>query len=117
MTPNLGWGANNALESVTILTNLLIETLNNESKSLPVNISGAEIEKIFSTYQAQRFSRANLHYRIMEKFTSAATWETKFDKFMTYLPQWTGGWFETLILMVMIMLGNRAPKGLTLPKK
>jgi hypothetical protein len=87
MTPNLAFGANNALESVAALANALNRTLSS-STTLPTTET---LSALFSSYQNQRFARAKAHHDLTGFYTRLAAWDGFGMKFASrYLPLITG---------------------------
>ena len=115
MTPILGLGANTAVESITVLVNLLHHRLTSvDGQSLESVISQTEIEQLFSTYQKERYFRASLCSQITGQYNSIATLETSTSKLILYLPRYMFGLFEFLLVTAFIFLSSGAPKGLDL---
>ncbi|KAH8657759.1 hypothetical protein BX600DRAFT_499833 [Xylariales sp. PMI_506] len=69
MTPNLAFGANNAIESAVVLTNLLHNTLATQS-----NLDTESIERSLSNYQQQRNDRANWCVFVSGQYTRTVAW-------------------------------------------
>jgi 2-polyprenyl-6-methoxyphenol hydroxylase-like FAD-dependent oxidoreductase len=117
MTPNLGFGANNTWESVTVLTDLLSGAIANRESPIPKKDaysvdSVAGLDRLFSEYQKQRYTRANRYCNVMAAITSGAAWETKFDQVITWLQGFS--FFQKLLGMVLKWLAKGAPRGLKL---
>ncbi|KAE8340703.1 hypothetical protein BDV24DRAFT_151823 [Aspergillus arachidicola] len=60
MTPNIGQGANTAIEDATVLTNLLYDRL---SKNGHKKIARPALEQLLGEFQSERFSRVNKIYQ------------------------------------------------------
>ena len=117
MTPNLGLGANQAFESVTVLTNLLHQSLGTQRSNagnglVYSTLSQSEIAKIFTSYQEQRYSRAILHFQISGQWASLGTWRNPIYRCISLLPRWTGGYFEYILAIIIAAMGRGAPHGL-----
>lgn len=69
MTPNLAFGANNAIESAAVLANLLHSSIAKDSKP-----DLDSIERLFSEYQKQRNSRAKWCVLVSGQYTNAVAW-------------------------------------------
>jgi 2-polyprenyl-6-methoxyphenol hydroxylase-like FAD-dependent oxidoreductase len=70
VTPNLAFGANNALESAVTLTNVLHELVKEST-----NPTSAEIDTAFQRYQSQRMKRAKACLFQASSYTSLAAYE------------------------------------------
>ena len=117
MTPSLGFGANQAFESVAVLTNLLYQSLKPRCSDAGrgpncVTLSQPDITKIFTSYQEQRYSRAILHYHISGHWTSLGAWRSPLYKYASLLPRWTGGYYECILVIIAAAIGRGAPHGL-----
>lgn len=66
MTPNLGQGGNQAIESAAVLTNCLVESIGQNSKEY---LSISALEPVFQKYQDLRRDRANLMVNISAQLT------------------------------------------------
>jgi 2-polyprenyl-6-methoxyphenol hydroxylase-like FAD-dependent oxidoreductase len=73
MTPNLAFGFNTALESATALTNHLKTALAHSKSHTGLDL--AEVDKVFSDYQIQRFARAKRFCDFANLYTRFAAWQ------------------------------------------
>src|ERR1700756_3898940 len=76
MTPNLAFGANNAIESAASLVNNLHALL-----KVDPTPDTKDLEKVFAKYQAERHSRARLFTRITATYTRFAAWQNWLSSF------------------------------------
>lgn len=81
MTPNLGQGGNNSIESVASLINQLHALV--KDKPDPTT---AELEEAFGRYQKERENQVKLVAGITGSYTRWTSWRNRFGWFMQY---WT----------------------------
>lgn len=84
MTPNIGFGFNNAFESCASLTNQLHKLLNSDGAELS-SPNTADLEKAFEAYQSQRYSRAKICHDVSGLYTGMAAWDHIWYKWLAYL--------------------------------
>ena len=79
MTPNLGQGGNNSIESVASLINQLHALL----KEKP-NPTAAELEGAFARFQREREGQVRTIVRLTGSYTRWASWRNWFGWFMQF---------------------------------
>jgi len=122
MTPNVAFGANNALQSVTVLANTLsdhisrVEASQDSSRS-EIHPKTAEIGAIFAAYQKKRYGPASWQTWVSGYYTAGALWPTNYDRIMTYVPRYLLGIYEWVVVFFFLFLCTGGPDGLQLPHK
>lgn len=84
MTPNIGFGFNNAFESCAALTNQLHKLLNTDGLNIS-SPSTSDLAKAFQGYQSRRFRRAKHCHDISGLYTGLAAWDHIGWKWFAYI--------------------------------
>ena len=119
MTPNVAFGANNALQSVTVLANELSRCLSGAESSedgspSQIHPTTTEIEAVFATYQKRRYGPASWQTWVSGYYTAGALWPTNYDRIMTYVPRYLLGIYEWVVVLFFVFLCTGGPDGLQL---
>ena len=80
MTPDLGIGANIAIEDAVALCNILYRELKDDRNHHP---TGTEITSMFAEYQKERYDRAKAFTDLSGKATRMNSYNTLFGRVMT----------------------------------